>query len=85
MGKQPNTGSDEPIENWRTAGGDGWHLHTYTKYSLAILLRDCGWDPLHWTGYGDRFSRLGLGVLRRKFPSFWSGTLTVVCGRREAR
>ena len=81
IGRQPVTGSDEPVERWRTAGWDGWHLHTFTRESLGILLRDCGWVPEFWTGHGDRGKRLGLEVLRRRFPAVWSGALTVLCRR----
>jgi 2-polyprenyl-3-methyl-5-hydroxy-6-metoxy-1,4-benzoquinol methylase len=79
LGRQPVTGSDEPVERWRHAGWDGMHLHTFTKSSLEILLRDCGWEPKRWTGYGDRYKMLGLGFLRSRFPGFWSGALTAVC------
>jgi SAM-dependent methyltransferase len=82
IGRQPVTGAGEPVERWRTAGWDGWHLHTFTRESLNALLRDCGWEPVLWTGYGDRGKRLGLEILRRKFPAVWSGALTVVCRRR---
>lgn len=81
MGRQPVTGSDEPVERWRVAGWDGWHLHTFTRQSLNALLKDCGWEPVLWTGYGDRGKRFGLEILRRKFPAMWSGALTVVCRR----
>jgi SAM-dependent methyltransferase len=84
FGKQPVTGSGEPVENWREAGWDGWHLHTFTKSSLAVLLRDCGWEPQHWTGYGERYSWLGLDILRKHFPGFWSGALTAVCRKKPA-
>ncbi len=83
FGKQPITGSGEPVENWRTAGWDGWHLHTFTKSSLAVLLRDCGWEPERWTGYGERFRWLGLDILRKRLPGFWSGALTAVCRKRS--
>ena len=82
LGRQPVTGSDEPVENWREAGWDGWHLHTFTKSSLAVLLGDCGWEPQHWTGYGERYRWLGLDILRKRFPGFWSGALTAVCRKR---
>jgi SAM-dependent methyltransferase len=78
-GRQPITGGGEPVENWRVSGWDGWHLHTFTKESLNALLRDCGWVPVKWTGYGDKFKYLGFDFLRKKFPSVWSGALTVVC------
>jgi SAM-dependent methyltransferase len=83
LGQQPITGGGEPVDNWRTSGWDGWHLHTFTKQSLDILLKDCGWIPIKWTGYGDKFKSLGLGFLRQNFPSFWSGALTVVCKKRK--
>ena len=78
-GRQPITGGGEPVERWRNAGWDGWHLHTFTRESLNTLLLDCGWTPVLWTGYGDRGKGLGLELLRRKFPAMWSGALTVVC------
>jgi SAM-dependent methyltransferase len=81
MGRQPITGSDSPVEGWRSAGWDGTHLHTFTKSSLEILLKDCGWEPISWSGYGDRFKFLN--ILRRKFPSFWSGAITAVCHKRK--
>lgn len=81
IGRQPVTGAGEPVAQWRTAGWDGWHLHTFTRESLDALLRDCGWEPVLWTGYGDRGKRFGLEILRRKFPAMWSGALTVVCRR----
>jgi len=79
FGKQPRTGTNDPVENWRNVGWDGMHLHTFTRSSLAILLRDCGWEPLRWSGYGERLGWLGLGSLRRSFPGFWSGAITAVC------
>ena len=82
MGRQPITGGGEPVENWRTAGWDGWHLHTFTKESLNALLRDCGWIPVKWTGYGDRGRGIGIETLRRRFPALLSGALTVVCKKR---
>jgi len=82
IGRQPVTGSDEPVHRWRVSGWDGWHLHTFTKEGLNVLLRDCGWEPILWTGYGDRGKWLGLNYLRTKFPAFWSGALTVVCQRK---
>lgn len=81
MGRQPITGGGEPVENWRKAGWDGWHLHTFTKESLNALLRDCGWVPVKWTGYGDKGRQFGIEALRRRFPAALSGALTVVCKR----
>jgi SAM-dependent methyltransferase len=81
MGRQPITGGIDSVERWRTGGWDGWHLHTFTRESLNALLRDCGWEPVLWTGYGDRGKRFGLEILRRRFPAIWSGALTVVCRR----
>ncbi len=80
LGRQPITGGGEPVENWRASGWDGWHLHTFTKQSLNALLNDCGWQPVRWTGYGDRLRFLK--PLRERFPAMWSGALTVVCKRR---
>lgn len=79
FGIQPRTGTDEPVENWRKEGWDGMHLHTFTKSSFEVLLKDCGWRPFQWLGCGTRFNSLGLGVLRRNFPGLWSGELIVSC------
>ncbi len=79
FGRQPRTGTNQPVENWRNIGWDGMHLHTFTKSSLATLLRGCGWEPRHWSGYGERFRWLGLEILRRRFPGFWSGAITAAC------
>jgi SAM-dependent methyltransferase len=79
-GRQPITGGDDPVERWRNGGWDGWHLHTFTRQSLDALLRDCGWIPVIWTGYGDRLKILD--PLRKHFPALWSGALTVVCKKR---
>jgi SAM-dependent methyltransferase len=81
FGKQPVTGGDEPINSWRTTGWDGWHLHTFTRQSLDMLLRDCGWEPKLWTGYGNRLKFLA--PLRKHYPALWSGALTVVAKRRQ--
>ena len=82
FGIQPRTGTDEPVDNWRQAGWDGMHLHTFTRSSLEILLKDCGWIPEKWTGAGTRFNSLGFGRLRRRFPAFLSGELLTVCRRK---
>jgi SAM-dependent methyltransferase len=79
FGIQPRTGTDEPVEKWRSVGWDGGHLHTFTKSSFEVLLRDCGWIPQRWTGWGRKFSSLGFNVLRTKFPALFSGELLVVC------
>jgi ubiquinone/menaquinone biosynthesis C-methylase UbiE len=79
FGVQPRTGTNEPVENWRTAGWDGMHIHTFTKSSFSILLNDCGWKPEKWTGWGNRFGWLGFGKLRRQFPGLLSGELVVAC------
>lgn len=83
FGVQPRTGTDEPVENWRSEGWDGMHLHTFTKSSFDILLRDCGWEPIQWIGAGQRFSWTGVGLLRRRFPGFWSGELIAACKKRN--
>ena len=83
FGRQPVTGSDHPVKNWRTGGWDGMHLHTFTKSSLAMLLNDCGWEPQLWSGYGEKFKWLGIDILRRRFPGFWSGALTAVCRKKN--
>ena len=82
MGYQPKTGTDEPVKNWRKVGWDGMHLHTFTKEELDILLRDCGWIPIKWTGWGRRFRRIGMGILRRKLPRLFSGELVVLCKKQ---
>jgi SAM-dependent methyltransferase len=82
LGKQPKTGTDEPVEKWRTEGWDGMHLHTFTKSSFAVLLNDCGWLPYKWTGCGTRFNSIGFGALRRRYPGLLSGELIAVCKKR---
>lgn len=77
FGRLPKTGTDEPIENWRSAGWDGMHLHTFTQSAFDLLLRDCGWEPLSWTGWGQRL-RL-IGELRNRFPGLLSGEVIAVC------
>jgi len=79
LGKQPRTGTDEPVENWRQEGWDGMHLHTFTKSSFTALLKDCGWEPEVWRGAGEKYNRLGFGYLRQKFPGIFSGELIVKC------
>lgn len=79
FGVQPRTGTDEPVEKWRTEGWDGMHLHTFTRSSFEVLLRDCGWAPQRWTGAGTKFASLGFGVLRRRYPGLLSGELIAVC------
>lgn len=79
MGKQPRTGTDHPVEDWRDEGWDGMHLHTFTKSSFATLLRDCGWEPEVWRGCGSRLNWTGLGYLRKYHPRLWSGELIVRC------
>jgi SAM-dependent methyltransferase len=79
FGVQPRTGTDDPVENWRTVGWDGMHLHTFTRSSFSILLNDCGWKPQKWTGWGRRLDRLGLGWLRKRYPGLLSGELITVC------
>lgn len=83
LGRQPVTGGGEPVERWRESGWDGWHLHTFTRQSLDALLRDCGWIPVRWTGYGNKLKWMGMDILRTRFPAMWSGALTVVCRRRK--
>jgi SAM-dependent methyltransferase len=79
--KQPRTGTDRPVEEWRDAGWDGMHLHTFTKSSLETLLNDCGWRVEFWCGSGTAFNFLGIGLLRKYFPSKWSGELIVRCSK----
>lgn len=79
FGIQPRTGTDEPVEKWRSEGWDGMHLHTFTRSSFNTLLNNCGWKPTRWRGAGVRFNSLGLGPLRRNFPGLWSGELIALC------
>jgi len=79
FGIQPRTGTDDPVEKWRSVGWDGMHIHTFTKSSLSVLLKDCGWRPEKWSGWGERFDRFGFGALRRRFPGKLSGEITAVC------
>lgn len=79
FGIQPRTGTDDPVENWRNVGWDGMHIHTFTKSSLSVLLNNCGWNPVKWSGWGERFSWLGLETLRRRLPGLLSGEVTAVC------
>lgn len=81
FGNLPKTGTDEPIENWRTAGWDGMHLHTFTQTAFAILLRDCGWEPVSWTGWGQRLQLIGR--LRTQFPGLLSGEIIAICRKRS--
>jgi SAM-dependent methyltransferase len=79
-GRLPKTGTDEPVENWRECGWDGMHLHCFTQTSFEILLRDCGWEPIQWTGWGTRFG--WLGRLRQRYPGLLSGEIIAVCRRK---
>jgi SAM-dependent methyltransferase len=83
FGKQPRTGTDEPVEKWRVEGWDGMHLHTFTKSSFATLLQDCRWKPERWLGCGTRFNSVGFGILRRNFPGLLSGELIVRCTKQR--
>ncbi len=77
FGELPRTGTDEPVASWREAGWDGMHLHTFTQSAFATLLADCGWRPLEWTGWGDRFG--WLRGLRQRFPGLLSGEIIACC------
>ena len=77
MGNIPRTGTDEPVENWREAGWDGMHLHTFTKDAFEILLEDCGWKPLEWTGWGEKYP--SLLKYRKKYPGLLSGEIIARC------
>lgn len=81
FGRQPRTGTDEPVEKWREEGWDGMHLHTFTQRSFETLLNDCGWRVHRWMGCGTRFNNLGLGPFRRRFPGLLSGELIAVCSK----
>lgn len=83
IGKLPRTGTDDPVENWRECGWDGMHLHCFTVDAFDVLLRDCGWQPIRWTGWGTRFG--WLGGLREKFPGLLSGEIIAVCEKIKPR
>jgi SAM-dependent methyltransferase len=78
-GELPRTGTDEPVRNWRQAGWDGMHLHTFTQRAFATLLEDCGWLPVEWTGWGERFG--WMRGLRQRFPGLLSGEIIARCVR----
>lgn len=78
-GELPRTGTDEPVRNWRQAGWDGMHLHTFTQRAFATLLEDCGWRPVEWTGWGERFA--WMRRLRERFPGLLSGEVIARCIR----
>lgn len=80
---QPITGGDSPVQEWRKTGWDGMHLHTFVQSSFETLLKDCGWIPQRWTGWGSRFRAVGFGRLRRRFPRLFSGELIAVCRKRS--
>ncbi len=79
IGDLPKTGTDAPVSEWREAGWDGMHLHTFTQDAFATLLRDCGWEPVSWTGWGMRAPLLK--PLRQKFPQLFSGELIACCSK----
>jgi SAM-dependent methyltransferase len=83
FGELPRTGTDEPVAAWREAGWDGMHLHTFTQSAFATLLADCGWRPLEWTGWGDRFG--WLRGLRQRFPGLLSGEIIARCAKQPGR
>ena len=80
FGHLPITGTNEPIEKWRTAGWDGMHIHCFTKRAFNILLNDCGWHPLSFTGWGTKFPFIL--PFRKKYPSLLSGELIAVCKKK---
>ncbi len=82
-GELPRTGTDEPVRNWREAGWDGMHLHAFTQRAFATLLEDCGWLPVEWTGWGERFG--WIRGLRRRFPGLLSGEIIARCVRARGR
>lgn len=79
FGVQPITGSDFAVSQWREAGWDGYHLHTFTINGLKTLLQSCGWKVVQVTGYGSKGRNFGLSLLRARFPRLFSGALTCVC------
>jgi 2-polyprenyl-3-methyl-5-hydroxy-6-metoxy-1,4-benzoquinol methylase len=81
FGNQPRTGTDLPPETWREGGWDGMHLHTFTQSSFKILLKDCGWVPQKWSGWGYKGGKLGL-KLRQMHPGLLSGEIIAVCKKK---
>jgi len=79
FGRLPITGTNKPIAQWREAGWDGMHIHTFTRSALDILLRDCGWHPQKWTGWGTKAP--WLFRFRQRFPQLLSGELIVMSKR----
>ena len=77
MGRLPKTGTDEPVKNWREAGWDGMHLHTFTKEAFSTLLIDCGWRPVEWTGWGEKYKFIS--KYRKKYPGLLSGEIMARC------
>ncbi len=77
MGNLPITGTNKPVKYWRETGWDGMHIHTFTKEAFNILLKDCGWSPERWTGWGTKLP--AILKLRKKFPQLLSGELIAVC------
>jgi hypothetical protein len=81
VGKLPKTGTDKQVSNWRQCGWDGMHLHCFTKNAFADLLKDCGWNPVRWTGWGTRYPVIR--GLRERLPSLFSGELIAVCRKKN--
>jgi len=83
LGGLPKTGTDDPVEKWRASGWDGMHLHTFNRRAFQILLQECGWEPVAWTGWGVRAP--WLMRLRQAVPSLFSGELIARCVTRGNR
>lgn len=81
FGKLPKTGTDAPVSMWRETGWDGMHLHTFTREAFDTLLRDCGWEPVSWTGWGMRAPFIK--PLRQRFPQLLSGEVIACCQKSK--
>jgi SAM-dependent methyltransferase len=81
FGQLPITGTDKPVKDWREAGWDGMHIHTFTRDAFDTLLRDCGWLPQHWTGWGTKIPAL-LNA-RKRYPQLLSGELIALCKKTK--
>ncbi len=78
FGHLPMTGSDGPISNWRNDGWDGHHLHCFTQSAFTVLLNECGWRPIQWHGWGNKFVKL-----RNLRPGLLSGEIIAVCQKKR--
>jgi SAM-dependent methyltransferase len=66
-----------PPSRWHIEGYDGGHIHYFTRDSLTMVLRECGFGQLQWSGSGI------LAQLRGLWPSLFSGDL--ICAAKVTR